>query len=74
MSRPPGEEKPPNIQITSPTVPISPKTNEEKVNVLIKQTGIEKAMAREFLESNAWNLKEGKMFFSSNIHFYKMAQ
>ena len=58
-SKLPGEEKPPVIQISSPSVPISPRTNDEKVASLIKQTGIEKEIAREFLESNGWNLNEG---------------
>ena len=61
-SRLPGEEKPPIIQISSASVPISPRTNDEKVASLIKQTGIEKEIAREFLESNAWNLNEGILY------------
>ena len=63
MSKPQGEEKPPAIQISSASVPISPRSNDEKVASLIKQTGIEKDMAREFLESNGWNLNEGNFLF-----------
>ena len=60
MSRIPNEEKAPSIQITpSPSIAISPQTNEEKVVYLVRQTGIEKEIAREFLESNGWNLQEG---------------
>ena len=69
-SKLPGEEKPPVIQISSASVPISPRTNDEKVASLIKQTGIEKEIAREFLESNGWNLNEGILIYNMAIFLF----
>jgi len=60
------EERPPMIQVT-PSMAISPRTNEEKLTHLIKQTGMEKEIAKEFLESNYWHLEKG--WFAEDVFF-----
>eukprot|EP00111_Clytia_hemisphaerica_P001341 TCONS_00003814-protein len=75
MLRIPNEEKAPNIQITpSESIPISPQTNEEKVVYLVRQTGIEKEIAREFLESNGWNLQEALIGYKQLVQHEKQAE
>lgn len=60
--------QPPNPQQRSPRLtrapqvsrsPHIPRSNEEKVDFLCRETGIEHVMAIEFLGSNGWDLNEG---------------
>lgn len=52
------DEKPPTVRTLSPNASILPKTNSEKLMYLIKRTGMEQEIAREFLDSNGWNVNE----------------
>ena len=44
-----------------------PISNEEKVTILIKETSMDAVIAREFLESNGWNLNEGEFILNDTF-------
>ena len=45
------------------------QTTEEKAVFLVKETGIDLVLAREYLALNNWNLEKGRSLVYTNINF-----